>query len=254
MHHNAGHPKESHSGDDPRDNRVSEARPPTPNAARAVPNRGRSVTTQAFSHVFWIGGSPCSGKTSITRLLARRYGLAEYHCDEEFTGHQQRATPGSEPRLHGLITQTCDEIWMRTLAAMVEHEIALYGEEFPMILADLLALAPTPVLAEGTALLPQHVQAALGGGRQAIWIEPSEGFQRREYPRRAWIQEVLRTCSDPRAAFANWMNRDVAFAKVVTQHARDLGMRVIVVDGRHSMEQNAAIVAEYFGLESASIL
>ena len=35
-----------------------------------------------FRHVYWIGGSGCAGKSTVTEILAERYGLATYHQDD----------------------------------------------------------------------------------------------------------------------------------------------------------------------------
>ena len=37
-----------------------------------------------LDHVTWIGGSPCSGKSTIAALLADRHGLRRYDCDAAF--------------------------------------------------------------------------------------------------------------------------------------------------------------------------
>ncbi len=37
--------------------------------------------------VYWIGGSPCSGKTSIASILSEKYGLFYYQADNYFDNH-----------------------------------------------------------------------------------------------------------------------------------------------------------------------
>jgi adenylylsulfate kinase-like enzyme len=46
-----------------------------------------------LAHILWMGGSPCSGKTSIADLLADQYSLVVYHVDEMFDEHQRRVRP-----------------------------------------------------------------------------------------------------------------------------------------------------------------
>ena len=110
----------------------------------------QSETRQSLAHVLWMGGSPCSGKSSIAKRLASRYGLALYRCDDAFWEHMERAEPDRHPRLHKLNRMTWDEIWMRPVDAQIADETRCYHEEFEMILDDLLAYPrSTPVLAEG---------------------------------------------------------------------------------------------------------
>jgi 2-phosphoglycerate kinase len=205
---------------------------------------------QALAHVYWLGGSPCSGKSSITRLLAERYHFKTYHCDDAFPAHQQRHVPRQHPTFQKISQMTWDEIWGRPLPALLADEIALYREESSMILDDLLALPQsTPVLAEGTALLPAMVLSHLQNRQQAIWVVPAEQFQRAMYPKRGeWVQKVLRQCTRPQQAFQKWMDRDVHFARWVIKTANELGLPVLKVDGQRSIAENAAAVAASFGL------
>ena len=34
------------------------------------------------SNIYWIGGSPCSGKSSIAELLCKEFGFNYYKCDD----------------------------------------------------------------------------------------------------------------------------------------------------------------------------
>ncbi len=144
---------------------------------------------------------------------------------------------------------TWDELWMRDVPTLLADELAIYAEEFPMILADLERLVRQRglVVAEGAALLPELVAPWVADPRQALWMVPTESFQRRMYPQRGpWVQEILAQCSDPEAAFANWMDRDIAFAQHAAERAARAGLRVLWVDGVASLEENARAVAQWF--------
>jgi hypothetical protein len=84
-----------------------------------------------------------------------------------------------------------------------------------------------------------------------VWVVPTESFQREHYTleKRPWINDILAHCQSPTQAFANWMDRDVGFAKRVTGRAQALNLKVLTVDGQRTIEQNAEIVAQYLGLE-----
>jgi len=214
-----------------------------------TPGEMKQGLKRALSHVFWIGGSPCAGKSSIAKILVDKYKLQYYECDHQFGKHQARVVPDRRPAFHQLSRMSWDEIWMRPVPVQVAAEFDIYREEFEMIVEDLLALPGSPpILAEGAALLPDCVVEVLMNRRQAIWITPTEGFQRTHYPRRPWIQEILRQCSEPQQAFQNWMDRDVAFAKQVAGRAAELGLALIKVDGMMTITETAAIAANFFEL------
>jgi broad-specificity NMP kinase len=48
--------------------------------------------------VFWLGGSPCAGKSSISERLASDFGLDIYHVDEAFEIHRYSRSWVAEDR------------------------------------------------------------------------------------------------------------------------------------------------------------
>lgn len=204
-----------------------------------------------LKQIYWIGGSPCSGKSSIAAGLAAIYGLRVYHCDDAYFRHTKIITQQEQPVFYKLTHCTSEELWVqRPVEQQIREEIEIYREEFPLILDELLTL-PKPFLAEGAALLPECVAPIVQKNpRKAIWIIPTAKFQRSHYEQRHWVQEVVKDCSVPVQAFNNWMQRDIGFAKLVARQARIKNMRVLTVDGSRTLEENQAFVERYFQLES----
>jgi 2-phosphoglycerate kinase len=205
-----------------------------------------------LAHVLWMGGSPCSGKSSIAGMLAEKYGLQVYKCDDAFWEHAKRVDPVVHPTFYRLTRMTWDELWMRPVAVQIADEFACYREQFGMIIDDLLALPRSvSVVAEGAALLPDLVSGLLPDRSQAVWIIPTEPFQREHYTpeKRPFINDILAHCQNPTQVFTNWMDRDVGFAKRVAEQAQALDLKVVTVDGQRTIEQDAEIVAQYFRLE-----
>ena len=202
-----------------------------------------------LSHVLWVGGSPCSGKSSIVEILAGQHDLHVYKCDDAYWQHAKRVHPVKQPTFHRLTQMTWDEIWMRPVEAQIADELACYREEFAMIVADLVALPRSrPIVAEGAALLPELVSGVLTDRSRAAWVVPTEAFQRAHYTpeHRPFVNDILAHCEHPSQAFANWMDRDVGFARQVARQARALGLNVLMVDGKRTVEQNAESVADAF--------
>jgi hypothetical protein len=206
-------------------------------------------TAEKLTHVYWIGGSPCAGKSTVAQLLADRYNLHYYQCDAWFARHQQQAHPAQQPTLQRLASLSCDEIWLPPVAEQVARVQTIYREEFALILADLRALpADRPLLAEGAALMPPLVLPYLQERRQAIWITPTPTFQRTHYAQRPWIHAVLRACTDPAQAFQNWMDRDEAYAAWIHEQATTLGLQRLQVDGQQTIDALTQHLADRFAL------
>ena len=109
-----------------------------------------------LGHVFWLGGSPCAGKSSIGNILASRFKFDVYHADDAFEAHARRFDPVLHPTLTRWCASSWDERWMQPLDGLVRDVIDCYREHFTLILGDVLS-APKdkPLLVEGTALLPR---------------------------------------------------------------------------------------------------
>ena len=211
------------------------------------------VNPQDLAHIYWLGGSPCSGKSSISRRLARRSGLGLYSVDEALPGHLARLDPHRHPTLDAWVAASWDDRWLKPVEVLVAEAYACYREHFTLVLEDLLATPrETPLLVEGTALLPSDL-AGLGiPARNAVWVVPTREFQNLQYSQRSWVNGILSECSQPETAFSNWMERDAQFAGQIKEEVTAAGYPLLMVDGQASLEENTAWVAARFGLGPTS--
>lgn len=210
--------------------------------------------SQRVEALFWIGGAPCSGKSSVSRQLAGQYQLDVYHCDNHFGRQLKAADPQTQPTLYRLNEMTWDQIFSRPAAVLLPEEVKIYRELFPTILEEVRRRASAgPLLVEGAALLPQQIDPLRSTAGQVVYLVPTPAFQRRTYAARAWRHKILAECRDPERALANWMGRDEAFARWVAAQAQSRGMGVLRVSGARTVEENAALVAAYFGLDGSQV-
>ena len=203
-----------------------------------------------LAHILWMGGSPCSGKTSIADLLVDQYSLVVYHVDEMFDEYRWQVTQENQPNLYKWTHTPWNDLWMQSRERLLEEAVGCYGEQFEMIVRELNEKSSKErVLVEGSSLLPDRVAEILREREQGIWIVPTERFQRMRYRERGkWVEGILGKCEDPEGAYKNWMDRDVAFGLWVREQARELDLEVLEVSGQRTIERNADIVARHFGL------
>lgn len=203
-----------------------------------------------MKNTFWLGGSPCSGKSTLAQSLTEQYELYYYECDKHYDDHIARANPAEHPVMCRLRAMGWNELWMRPVEEQVRDELAFYREEFGMILEDLAALerGGKPVLLEGAALLPELLHGIGVTAAQALYAVPTEDFQRAQYARRPWIRGILAECIDPEQAFENWMARDADFAREVASSAQGLGYRVLLTDEDSSPEGTLHTAVAHFSL------
>ncbi|HXO21940.1 MAG TPA: hypothetical protein VOA87_18655 [Thermoanaerobaculia bacterium] len=204
-----------------------------------------------LSHILWLGGSSCAGKTAVARLLAAEHGLPLYACDEAFAEHRRRADPDRQPSFCRVGDLPAHELWGRSVEDQVSDLLVFYREEFPLIVEDLLALpADGPLLVEGTGLLPDEVAQLAPDPRRSLFLVATPGFRRRRYPQRgAWVAELLAQCERPEEAFERWMARDDALARFRRERIAARGQAEIVVDGERTIAETAAAAAQHFDLK-----
>jgi hypothetical protein len=163
----------------------------------------------------WIGGAPWTGKSTVARLLAERHGLTTYHHD-----HRTRPAPAED-------------------VAAGEHLMTDVRHRFDCALADLRALtSPRPILAEGWGLRPELVAPLADSPGRMVVLVPTELFrqhQLRHRPEEPAIPEQRTR-----------LTRDRLLAAQAVRSARELGIRVIEIDGRLDPAGVTDVVAEHF--------
>ena len=198
---------------------------------------------------YWIGGSPCAGKSSVAATLASRYGLSHVECDVRSEDRVARMARCGLPAYDELAALSTCERLSRPPQWQAAREVEFYREQFAFVLAELVALpAGRPAIVEGADLLPDLLLRIGVAPHRAVWLVPTAEFQVRHYAARDWVAGYLRDCADPEAAFRNWMRRDILFAEHVRELAATAGGRVIVVDGTVSVAEIVRAVAEHLGL------
>lgn len=220
-----------------------------------MPIAKKNRLTQKLQRVYWLGGSPCSGKSSVADLLHERYGIAVYPIDDALREHYGPFNPRTQPCLYRWTNPDksptfWDDIWMRPVDDLLAEVFHCYEETFDLVLSDiLLNHTDSFVLVEGNCLTPSTIAPILSNSSHALWMAPTEEFQRTMYAQRAeWVQQILSQYSDPDQAMQDWMDRDVAFAAQIVLEARENGYELLTVSDQRSIEQNANLVAMHFGL------
>ena len=203
---------------------------------------------QIFANSYVLGGSPCSGKSSIAEKLAARFDLQYYKVDDHDSQHMERIDPDRHPTMQAFAQMSWNEIWSRPVQDQVMEELAFYHERFEMILEDLAGLAETKtVLMEGAALLPELIHRQGVKQDRALYMIPTKAFQVQYYSQRPWIKHILSQCEDPKQAFENWMERDHKFVQEIIKQLRTYRYRWILVDGDKGVDKIYEDVKNLFG-------
>ena len=214
----------------------------------------QSDIVQTLSHVLWIAGSPCSGKSSISHTITRIYVFLDYHVDALAHHHFARRLAAGDAEAAAFLKMNMDQRWIqRSVEDMVQETIVSWTRGFDLVIEDLLALPKENfIVAEGN-FFPECVASYLSSPHQAIWLVPTDSFceqgRRRKHAELVKRQQrhgVYNEGSDPEKRLRNIIERDCQLARYVKRQAEAYHLPLYEVDGSRSLEEMTELVEGHF--------
>jgi hypothetical protein len=213
-----------------------------------------SDLAQKLPHVLWIGGSPCSGKSTIAHTLTRSYVFLDYHLDAWSNNHFARRIAEGDAEASAFLKMSMDERWIqRPVEELVREVLTSWTNDFSLVIEDLLALPKGNVIVAEGNFFPACVAPYLSSAYQALWLVPTDSFceqgrrQRQvELSTRQKRHGVYNEGSDPDKRMRNIIARDCQLARYVKQQAKELSLTVHEVDGRRTREEMTELVERHF--------
>lgn len=215
---------------------------------------GRTEITSALSHVLWIAGSPCSGKSTISHAIAQIYVFLDYHLDAWERNHFARRAAEEDAEAIAFLKMNMDQRWLeRPVEALVQEAITSWSARFHLVLEDLLALPKENFIVAEGIFFPANVAPYLSSRHQAIWLVPTDSFCE-QARRKRWVEQERRRQrhgiqdegSDPEKRRRNIIARDCQLARYIKQQAEELHLPIFEVDGSCSREEMTDLVERHF--------
>ena len=95
-----------------------------------------NVIKEYLKNVYFITGTPCGGKTTISRELAKRHNLLVYDIDEQFEKHQELSDNAFQPAMNKNF-KDADEFFGRSVEEYKKWLITNTREQLDFVLMDL---------------------------------------------------------------------------------------------------------------------
>lgn len=200
--------------------------------------------------IYVIGGSPCSGKSTVAQALSEKYGLHYFKVDDHLERYMKQGAADHKACCAKAEAMSPEQIWMRDPLVQCEEELSIYEEIFPYIVEDLEKIdGAQGIITEGAAYLPRLAKRCHLPVNRYLSITPTKEFQVFHYSQREWVPYVLAQCSDKAKAFENWMERDALFAKAVQQQCAEYGYTSLINCGGQSVKDLIHDVTMHFEFE-----
>ena len=206
-------------------------------------------TKLLFSQAYILGGSPCSGKSTIAARISIEFDFQYYKIDNYEQEHSNRCNPNHHPTMFKYATMSWDQKWKRPISVQVQDEFKYYRERFEMMTQDLATYDwESPIILEGAAYLPELLELNNVNPNRVVFLIPTKSFQFLYYSQRPWIKDILKECKDPELVFENWMMRDHQFGQEIFHQAKVRKYKTIIVDGKRNINQQFEEINKFFGL------
>ncbi len=104
-----------------------------------------NVIKEYLKNVYFVTGTPCGGKTTISRELAKRHNLVVYDIDEQFANHKKNSNSVFQPAMNKAF-KDADEFFGRTVEEYKKWLSDNTREQLDFVLLDLIRLSQNQVV------------------------------------------------------------------------------------------------------------
>lgn len=132
-----------------------------------------NVLKEYLKNVYFITGTPCGGKSTISKILAKRHNFAVYNIDEQFSIHQKIVDSKFQPSMTKKF-KNADEFFGRSVEEYTKWLIDNTREQLDFVLLDLIRLSQNQIVLCDCDLTVENADRLSDISRVAFLIkEPS---------------------------------------------------------------------------------
>lgn len=204
---------------------------------------------ESLKNVYFVTGTPCGGKTTISRALSQRYGYPVYDVDQEFPRHKSLSNSIDQPAMNQEFPNA-DAFFLRPYREYAKWLLQNTREQLDFIILDLIRLSQHQPVFCDLHLTVEQVMKITEPQRVVFLIKNPDNLME-EYANRPDHQdfsEYLNSASDPQLAKEN-CNRALAyFNRQRYDSIRSSSYFWLEREKDSTVENTLRLVAKHFGL------
>lgn len=162
-----------------------------------------NVLKEYLKNVYFITGTPCGGKTTVSRMLAKRHNILVYDVDEQFENHQKISNPVFQPSMNKVF-KDADAFFGRSVTEYKKWLTENAREQLDFVLLDLIRLSQNQIVLCDCHLTVEEAEKLTDSSRIVFLIkEPSNLID--DYchrPDHQGFNGFINSASDPEGAKA----------------------------------------------------
>lgn len=129
------------------------------------------------NNIYVILGVPCAGKTTISNILCRKYGMHYFSGDKVHFSYYKRANPIDHPAM----SRNMSDYFDLPADYLIQRERDIFKEQTPMIVSDLTKISCTydKVLFDGIMDL-EYISSIIDKNR-IVYLNVSRAIRERDF-------------------------------------------------------------------------
>ena len=207
-----------------------------------------NVIKEYLRNVYFISGTPCAGKTTITRALGKKFGIPVYVIDDQFTIHQLMSDRACQPNMNRHF-RDADEFFGRSVEEYKNWLLGNSREQLDYVLMDLIRLSRDRVVLCDIHLIAEEASRITDPSRIAFLIkEPKdlvEAYISR--PDHQAFRDFIHSASDYEKAKATCNETLYSLNIERYNRIRNSDYFWLERDDGRTVDETAALVEKHFG-------
>ncbi len=209
-----------------------------------------NIIKQYLKNVYFIAGTPCGGKTTVSRALAKKYGIMVYDIDERFDGHQAMSDPVSQPAMNRNF-RDADEFFGRSVEEYKAWLLKNTREQLDFVLLDLMRLSQNQKVLCDCHLTLEQAATVTDPSHIAFMIKKPVNLVE-EYcnrPDHQGFSNFIHSATDFEAAKKTCNETLMSLNEKYYEDVKTSGYFFVDRGDGLSVEETVALTAKHFGLE-----
>ena len=207
-----------------------------------------NVIKEYLRNVFFISGTPCAGKTTVTRALGKKFGIPVYVIDDQFTVHQLMSDEAHQPNMNRRF-KDADEFFGRSVGEYKNWLLGNSREQLDFVLLDLIRLSRDRVVLCDIHLIAEQADRITDPSRIAFLIkEPRDLVDAYiSRPDHRAFRDFIHSASDYGKAKATCNETLYSLNIDRYNYIRNSKYFWLERDDRRTVGETAALVEKHFG-------
>lgn len=209
-----------------------------------------NIIKQYLKNVYFIAGTPCGGKTTVSRALAKKYGILVYDIDERFDEHQAMSDPVSQPAMNRNF-RDADEFFGRSVEEYKAWLLKNTREQLDFVLLDLMRLSQNQKVLCDCHLTLEQAATVTDPSHIAFMIKKPVNLVE-EYcnrPDHQGFSNFIHSATDFEAAKKTCNETLMSLNEKYYEDVKASGYFFVDRGDGLGVEETVALTAKHFGLE-----